>query len=311
MVNVYLLEHNDQNGNDYRNVSDVLKEFFQEKKIEPTVIDWPCEKWHFGYGDYVINEVTQRLDFSKLEKPFVVLNSHGTFHGRTFFFVNGLQEDVAYMHIDAHPDGCYVNEGKVNCQGFVNRVLKLDRVQEVYLLGIDPGAIHDCLGEYMGDEDSGCFMESYTRVMWDDKVRFFLGESILQFEKRVKEFDHEFIERMYDWEERIRRIKKFSSKYSLLKDFNPRNVSPEKVYVSIDLDVLAGFPSGWSRSGRISLDELVNLISLIGQEKQIVGADICGLEVKDEFGKEISQEEKIRALESIFRIYSKLCEVMR
>lgn len=80
-----------------------------------------------------------------------------------------------------------------------------------------------------------------------------------------------------DWEI----MNKHRSYCHQLLEFNPNEIITDEVYISIDLDVIGGFPTLWRGRGKLSLEEVINLLNSIAKSKKIEGADICGLELDE------------------------------
>jgi hypothetical protein len=300
MTELYLCEHQD-NSRRFGEITKLIRDFFEARSLAPKRLIWPSDLMNGeDHGHYNINSPIPETLKAKIKKPFIALNGHGYFHGRTYFLVKQFRGDLAYVHIDAHPDGCFGDPDKIRGASFVNNILRLPNIKEVCLVGSTYETIRGCLGWYDGDEYTGSFNEFPTAVLTDERTRFFFGRG---GRKKIRKD-------LYDdsghVEDLMHIIKRFRNKYFDLQDFDPKTIATEEVYFSVDMDAIKGFPSEWQKSGVLSLEQVLQTISKAGKKKRIVGADICGLALAPHIGKDFSEKEIEAGLEAMFQVYSVL-----
>lgn len=303
MAITYILEHQGNNG--HPKVCKEQRKFFQSEKIPFQSLDWPTGSGSgFSAGENQIESVKSKFDFSTLKKPFIALNGRGELHGRTFFFVDALEKDIIYYQIDAHMDTGFADEGEVGCENHVHQTMQLAHVKKINLLRINPFNLTDGLGYFMGDEDSGYFQFAPSPAMHDPKVELYLGECWGHSKARAIKTSH------YSAEHDIELLERYGRKYLIDKQFNPANDPVANAYISIDLDAIRGFPTGWPKAGVWTTEKVIETIEQIGQCKQVVGADICGLCLSSPPERFLTLSRKQQALEDIVKIHKTLQENM-
>ncbi len=250
-----------------------LKAIGMELGIEE--YSWNISSARKGWGSF---DFKNKLN-EKIDEPFIIVNSSGFFHNRTFYFLRDLvkNEDVAYIHIDSHPD--LHGKKDINYSNFVGHISNLGI--DSYLLGITPDK--DLLS------NSECF---FDRKIPKNVMPFF-SKSFSYYLNVVND----------KWYPKL--IDKIRKKVpeNLVSDFNPENIAQKNVYVSIDLDVLRDFPSAWSGHGQMNINGLEKILDKIGATKNIVGADICGVDFN--LKSSISSAESLYTLNQVYPILEK------
>lgn len=300
MVTTYAFRHEGPNG-----MPEVCEE--QIKYLEKIgrnfeVIDWPRRE---GMGEYSIPRTKESLNFSELKFPAIFLNGQGVLHGRTFFLVDAIKKDLHYFHIDQHGDLRFENEKKVDCASHAFKISELDHVRKMTVLGLNPFCLTDELGFFDGDEDSGQFNFCPSPALNNPKIEFHIAEPWRESRAKFMKIKSTYI----DKEGEIARIEKYAGKYLDYREFNPNSSQIPHAYVSIDLDVVGDFPSGW-RGGLWPIEKVIESIKKIGESKQIIGADICGLDLSNYLERVLSKKRKQKALEDVLRVHDTFLEVM-
>ncbi|MBR9690883.1 hypothetical protein GOV08_04335 [Candidatus Woesearchaeota archaeon] len=274
-----------------------IGDFFEEKGVDLGHIDWPIlSVFSWDPGTYLISEALEKTDFSKLEKGFVVLNSSGKDHARTYFLVNHfLNEKITYVHIDAHTDFSMPKKGIVNSASFVGPLSNLENVEKIMFLGVNPENLQYGFTEFLNEQP---FLPDMPAIL-GDKFNIFLasdpnevqepGYAINVSESILKKKGHEIFLRYIQY-------------YEHVDDFNPDRISTNVVYISVDMDVVEGFPSRWRKEGKLNLERIVELIDSITSSKTIIGSDICGFDLS-QINK---QDSERKTLDDIFTIYNAL-----
>ena len=306
MTELYI-HRQEQAQEEVAKVERLVSEFFSKRGAIPINLNWPSHRSSGEeHGTYALKIRSPAIRTERTQAPFIVLNSHGRFHGRTYFSVRQFKGRLGYVHIDAHADGCTENFKEVDCGNFVNNILRLPNISDVCLIGPTYYPLRECLGWYDGDGDNfGSFNFSPTSILTDERTRFFLGDGARTSTVRKDRFDDpEHLEDLKEW------IESFNHKYIHLGNFDPSLIKANNVYISVDLDVVKGFPSGWPNAGILSIKNVLDAIQLIGREKRIIGADICGLALESSQRGKYAKEDLESGLKTMFEVYSTLREGM-
>ena len=269
---------------------EAVGKYFRDKNIDMEEIKWSgVHLIDYGTtGSYHIQDCTDKIDFSSFSKSgkTIVLNGSGKYHHRTFFLVKYSNHDnLSYVQLDAHTDfGPWeVGSDFVNSGGFVEDIVDLDKIRKALLLGIVPSEVVSSLGygEGMG------FHKKYIPVdnppIFNEKTELYLldnlsrdGLSDIQYELLIK----------------------FSDKYKKMDSFSPSLIPTDDVYLTIDLDVVDKFITCYRGLGKMTFEGLLDIVSSIGEKRNIVAADICGLDLGY-----LRYEEKDDALIYLQQIY--------
>lgn len=301
MVHTVIVSHNAYHHSEWENDPSLhaLAEFFRRKQIPFQNLQWENKKTDaLDAKSEDIDIVLNSTDFSCLKEPFIVVNGHGHFHHRTYFFVYTVKQDITYMHFDAHADFEKNTDHVISYANFVSKLRSLPQVRRVQLLGLSPGTLAPFLGHVYRDGDE---CENFEPIghpdMINESTDIYLGESIDDFvQKHRPQGDYE----KYVLQE----VRKFEPSFQLLEDFDPGTIPTEKVYVSIDMDVIPDFPTGWIRQGVLSQQSLLKCLEKIGLQRQIVGADITG------FVLEKANGNINPSLELLYAVYDTLQRAM-
>ncbi|MBI2377521.1 MAG: hypothetical protein HYV07_26200 [Deltaproteobacteria bacterium] len=233
-------------------------------------------------------------------EPFVVLNGSGNFHHETLPLLEkvlrGMEGELAYVQIDAHPDTRPMFRWFVDCTSFVGRVLENKRVRSVHLLGQFPECITD-----PGQKGPIADRLTYFRCDYFAKFHQYVAGQNPRTERYSPSYPE--IEASARRNPAIRRLRKTRTKSpegelvdGLLVDwlgleaFDAETLPDLPVYLTVDLDVAKDRPvTDWRRKaqkgdgkltpnqGEIPFAEMIALIEAIGRKRRIIGADVCGL----------------------------------
>jgi hypothetical protein len=175
------------------------------------------------------------------------------------------------------------------------------------MLGLNPFNLTDELGYFDGDECSGLFNFSPSPALYDPKIKLFIGEQWEKSCERMKQIRRPYLGE--DPKNAIKRIETYGKRYLSKLKFNPHSNSTKDAYISVDLDVVEKFPSGW-KGGVWSMRDVIKTIKKIGKSKRIVGADICGLDLSSPPERPLSMGRKQKALEEIVKVHDTFFEIM-
>lgn len=247
----------------------VIRKFLERKKIDFQRLDWNIPGYQlgkYGYERLVIEydkqdrdpEMSRRLQ----EDRFIVLNSSGLFHHRSFYFVEPLEE-VCYVQLDSHPDfGKMI--GRLAGDNFVPEVSQLDNVEDTYVVGVTPNEALVPEGESLErirERTIG------TKLILSDPL-----EVLLFAEDGTRD---ETFREVY---ENARVLYPYLNHHNKPTKFDVESLPNLPVYLSIDLDVIKTFPSIWEGHGRWDTVKVLDTIFEIADEREIIGGDICGLD---------------------------------
>jgi hypothetical protein len=284
MVNTFLLNtpHLKRAKKDFSYKSDrgsltAIKKQLERKRIDFQRLDWNInghlprneryaprnERYAGCSAEYDIedrdNEMSQRLK----EDKFIVLNSSGFFHHRSFYFVEPLEE-VCYVQLDSHPDFWKRIEGRIRAGGFVQDIGRLDNVCSTYVVGVTPN--EDLAPEEKSIEEIRSNVEDVNLVLSLPLEALLTGDP-----------DKYGV----DYEEVYRKAIKVYPNLTFNEkptEFNVDELPNLPVYLSIDLDVIQMFPTVWQGHGRWNPINVLETIYDISTKREIIGADICGLD---------------------------------
>ncbi|MCK5283876.1 MAG: hypothetical protein KAK00_10845 [Nanoarchaeota archaeon] len=281
-----------------------IEDYFENNGVDFEKINWSERVKlidHGSTGSYHIDDCIKKVDFSSFSQSerSIVLNGSGKYHHRTFFLVkNSSSVELSYVQLDAHTDfGTWgVCNDFVNSGGFVENIVDLKKIKKVYLLGLVPTEIIASLGHNEGMGPNKKFILVDNPPIFNKKTELYLHDNYVLNPEELSDIE-------------FKSLIKYQEKYKSLMRFSPSLIPTEDVYVSIDLDVIGEFPTSFRRLGKLSLENVLELISSIGKTKNIVGADICGLDLN-----QLSYEEgdkKSIYLKQIYTIYQTLKSFMK
>jgi len=256
------------------------------------------------------------------DTPFVVVNGSGNYHHETYAIVESLcrRTRLAYIHIDAHPDKDTFFRWKIDCASFVGAVLEIPQVEEAVLLGLHfpPGTV-DLPGAVLGND------VHYYRCDYFAKLRQYLArqQDLRELHFRYSRADAARARRNPSVQSaRVERLAAVHRKqtrglgirWRSLREFSPASIASERVYLSVDLDVLRrDIATDWLRKrgqgafvdnhGVMTLPQLLKMIARISRQHEIVGADLCGL---TERFADLERARLDRSLETIAAVYDAL-----
>lgn len=218
---------------------------------------------------YFLNARTRALvqkNINGLPKDSIVFLGSGDFHHISEILISRFSEPMAVISFDFHPDWEALPP-RYGCGSWVCEILKKDNVRKVVLIG--PSS---------DDLDSFNVQSGSLSELKDDRVEIY-------------PYEHEpstvFFKKIH-LNSSLRSVRDglFTKIYwSQLKDVNLRNffeqilrrIPHKRVYISIDKDCLKRefALTNWEE-GRFSLDELLLMLGLIKENKEIVGLDVTG-----------------------------------
>lgn len=222
---------------DYPEARRVALHLEQVRGVQP-LQPWPA----FGYRPETMRARTRELP----ERPFVVLNGSGNYHHETYAIVQSLcrRGDCAYVHIDAHPDKDTFFRWKLDCASFVGGLIEHPRVDEGVLLGINPlPELVDLPGIIFGNE------LSYYRCSYFERLRCYtarpsdIDEAHLRYTRADGVSARRNASVLKASAAPLRANPKRHKRGLLVRwrdltAFDPSSIRCDRIYLSVDLDVL-------------------------------------------------------------------------
>ena len=277
----------------YDLAQETLGSFFVAKNIPHEAILFPLESdCHSLRAD-----TTLSVSESGIQSPFIMINSGGEFHHRTYFLVKSLETPLSYVHIDAHGDTLIKPPEIITYSGFVHSLAQLAMVSEIHFFGLTPRKVYNWFAHEPFD-DADRHIPRKTPLECP-KYQCHLAQSVENWmlhgrmDKSQKAFDHQ---------------RKFIQRYlpdlSLEGLFTPDMISTPQVYISIDLDAIGDFPTNYMREGVMIMERIKQIVEMIGTGHEIIGADIVGLNAR------VQPEVLEAALNQIFDLYRTIAAQM-
>lgn len=218
----------------------------------------------FWMDPTVIAQVGDQISGSK--KNVVTFLGSGDFHHVSKLLIDRFEEPLCVIVFDHHPDWCIL-PARLNCGAWVTHMLKQKDVLKAVLVGNASDDLSD-FEIQTGNLDS----------LKDDRVEIYPYEQAptnIFFKKippnRSVRVEKGILASRLFWTEL-----KGNDLAGFFRALIAR-LPTRKVYVSIDKDCLKNdfAVTNWEE-GKLSLDELLSMLSLIKQNAEIVGADITG-----------------------------------
>lgn len=227
----------------------------------------------FDQGKHISTEaITQRYgDIEKQDDLLIVLNGSGTFHHHTYGFCRGILEqderDYTVLHFDQHGDSRYCN-GTLDCGNYLGKLVRdSEHAKKGIIIGADV-MVSD--SDWMDPRYLASDLEVYP-YRRASAVFDACQDGELDVNCVEQSYNADYQENSLTWhtvaEEGITAIARRAL------DRTPT----ENVYITVDLDALTGryVNTDWG-NGKMSLDQLLDAISLVKEEKNIIGLDITG-----------------------------------
>lgn len=302
MATTYVLRHEGENG--HPEVCESQITYLNSVGRNYEVLNWGNTLPNFGDN---IKKTRKRLSKLPIRHPAIFLNGNGYLHGRTFFLVDMLNQDLDYFQVDAHADISFETEDVAKFDTHAFKTHELAHVKKMFMLGLNPLNLLDTLGyeEYLDDEFFGDFKYSPSPALYNPKVELFIampwGEFQRQLGAKARNLD--------SCKREIQLARIFGRKFLRYKEFSPQSSETPNAYISIDLDAVRDFPTKWPKAGLWTIEQVIETVNQIGSCKRIIGADICGFDLCPNHNP-IDEERKTKALEGIVRIHDCLIEAM-
>jgi len=229
-----------------------------------------------------VAQIKERIrDSSKDSATFL---GSGDFHHISAILINQFQDPLSVIIFDFHPDWDTLSP-HMGCGSWVNQVLKNENIRKCVLIGVS------------SDDISSWRVQSLNlESLKEDRVEIYpyAHKPSKVFLKRIpknsslKPKNHLLFSEITWTELKNKNLKEFFS--SILK-----RMPTDDVYISIDKDCLKSDSAvtNWEE-GYLSLDELLLMLKLIGENLNIAGVDITG-----DYSK-ICIESKFKRLLSYF-----------
>ncbi len=234
-------------------------------------------------GSKLPNISLESRAFEYIAQDDKILFLHGTgySHHLAYDMVSRCKGPFTYLHIDAHPDFPNDNSDKISYYSVAWHISRLDQINGVYVLGTRSQIFID--SSFLDFElDSDGHAKDYNIVenpaILRNTPNVFICDS---FDNYIRELERiPFGEKNHAFRQLVEKYKDIPQHMS---QFHPASIPEDKVYLSIDLDVLKGFPvvDEYKGHGLLNLEELLELIEKITDTKEVIGADICGLKVEN------------------------------
>ena len=266
VIRTYLLHPDKGVANERdRLTSEIIGRFLTKVGVDFYVLPWGIppvfssedEQHYFLYSD------DSRLRKPLQEGNFIVLNTSGYAHSRTYFFERALKiPSRIHLQLDSHADLWNSCPHIIGSDGFNAELLNLQGVDYCSLIGVVPN--QNLIPRFQSEEQ-------IKRVL--SRLDVILMEDI----EKLKLYEEPWIADCYESVVRVFPGIKGNEFRGVPKDVDLSNVP---AYVSVDLDVLQDFPSSWKGHGRFDTELLSRLITKIGERYRIIAGDICGLDSK-------------------------------
>jgi len=224
--------------------------------------------------DYVTDKCS---GVKKQDDLLVVLNGSGNYHHLTYGFCRGILEqdgnDYTVLHFDRHGDSRGYS-WMLDCGNFLGKLVRdSDHAKKGIIIGAD---------------------DMVTDSKWMEPA--YLSRDTLEVYPFKKEHGHfhdvqseptvDCVEKEYDssWQEL--NVKWHTIKREGIDAITHRaldRTDTENVYITVDLDALQGkfVHTDWG-NGKMSLDQLLDSIALVREEKNIIGLDVTGTDGTNE-----------------------------
>lgn len=209
--------------------------------------------------------------YSKVEKEddlLITLNGSGSYHHHTYGFCRGIveqeNEEYTVYHYDQHGDS-RDNAKKIDCGSYLGSLIKdSDLAKKSIIIGaltmvhspgwFDPDSFKNGVEIYPFFNDTAIF---YTKDVGDN----------VDFVSRTIKEDKSYIKWHNIDEEGMETITRRAL----------GRTETDSVYITVDLDVLRKEYSytDWN-NGDLDLNDLLDSIHMIKDEKKVLGLDICG-----------------------------------
>jgi hypothetical protein len=256
------------------------------ERYKPKVI--PLQERHAELRYWCPNDVMDSLRASvaaqlDLEKPQIALYGTNNSHHFAYLWISLLNEPVTVIGFDSTSDCFRTVPGYIWAGSWVPLAAKLPHVQKLVLLGIDrdftldlPDGFVAPLGTptYEIDLITSGKVELYPNVMQRSQIVGHVTATTPYVELKP---DGLFTSSA-TW-------KNFRNHGGVKASIERilTNITTDAVYITIDKDGLREedcfsnvYDGKNSKQGTLTIDEMIEILSLIKQHKRIVGADICG-----------------------------------
>ena len=202
--------------------------------------------------------------------PVIMLNGSGTYHHLTYGMCRGAidKHEVPYtmFHFDKHGDS-RPSAGSIDCGNYLSKLTKdSPYATKQVVIGADSMV------------DNGKWMD--TEVLEKGAGIYPYSAAEARFTKMDHEPDVDCVSKQYDADKHWVDVKWHTVEKEGIDTIVNRaldRTETDAVYITVDLDVLSPeyASTDWS-NGKMSLDELLDAIKLIREEKQVLGIDITG-----------------------------------
>jgi len=206
----------------------------------------------------------------------VILYGSGDYHHLAYIGISLVDEPVTVIHFDNHTDFGRVRRGDIGFGSWVTNTLRLPQVRKVVQFGIDK-----CFSVGRGTPMPSGPVARWVSILSTGKVEihrnsirrsvmFGRSNAVLPFVKfRAGLFTTQAI-----W----KNMRDNGGIEATLDAVLP-TLPTDAIYLTIDKDVLKesdSFTNYRGDQGMLTLPELLAAVTLIGKEKRVIGADICG-----------------------------------
>ncbi|ALN74972.1 hypothetical protein [Aureimonas sp. AU20] len=193
--------------------------------------------------------------------PFLTLFGSGDYHHVSAALIARAPGPLSVVHFDNHPDWCRCFPAR-HCGGWVNMALAQDHVQRVVTIG-------PCADDLHRPDRKGANLEALS----DGRHQVFAWRRApTPTRKSVSDGPGH---RVRSGEIHWRNVE--AENFTCFMDELIASLPPGRVWITVDKDVLAPSEAvtNWDQ-GQMPLARVIEAIGMIGQAREIVGADICG-----------------------------------
>lgn len=236
------------------------------ERFDPSIVDLTDLGPKYRLYSSIETDQAVRERLNEFPPSDITFLGSGDFHHIASLLISGFSEDISVISFDYHPDWDTLPP-KISCGSWVTRVLGQSNVKKVILLGISSGEISPSMiqtGNFNSLRNDRIEIYPYQH----SPTRLFLKRIPKNVSVTIKRglFSNEI-----HWHElKDKNIAEFL--HHIL-----HRLPTKKVYVTIDKDCLRRSYSltNWEE-GHFELEELLLMLKLIKENKDLAGVDITG-----------------------------------
>jgi hypothetical protein len=249
-------------------------------RYHPTVIESQqlAESLRFWCRQSEMNLLQQELSNCFLtDQPKLIFYGSGDFHHLAYLGISLIEEPFTLIQFDNHTDFWKpLKKDFFDFGSWVSYALRLPKLKKVIQLGVDGDLrlawyLPFPTGRYSHNMD--LLLQGQIEV-YPNRLRRSILMGRMKGDLACARLQPGLISTRVTW----KNMQDWGGVEETIERLIP-TIPTEGVYITIDKDVLKeteNFAGYRGRQGNLSLKELLSALSLIGQHKRILGADVCG-----------------------------------